>query len=382
MDCPHFSAKRCTSCQWLAQPYSVQLNAKQQHLQQLLAPFMPQQVFSPVASEEQGFRYKAKMVICGTAAQPVLGIVNSQGHEIDLADCPLYPSAFQPLFELCREFICRANLTPYDVKTRKGELKFILLSQSRHYGHFMLRLVLRSRNCEASIRKHLPWLLLQNPALTVCTINLQPQPAALLEGPEEIVLTAVAELPEKLNQVPLYLQPQSFFQTNPAMAAALYQTAADWVQQLEGQKEEIVRIWDLFCGVGGFGLHLMNSERELTGIEIAPAAIASARRSAAEMGFSRVQFQALDSAAFASAARQAPDLLMVNPPRRGLGKALCADILRLAPRWLCYSSCNAETLAADLAQLKGYQLIKVQLFDMFAHSSHYEVLTLLQLQQT
>ena len=81
------------------------------------------------------------------------------------------------------------------------------------------------------------------------------------------------------------------------------------------------------------------------------------------------------------AAAQAPDLLVVNPPRRGLGEALCQDIQRLAPHWLIYSSCNAQTLAQDLTALPDYKLLKVQLFDMFAHSSHYEVLTLLQRQR-
>ena len=80
----------------------------------------------------------------------------------------------------------------------------------------------------------------------------------------------------------------------------------------------------------------------------------------------------------ATAAAQAPDLLVVNPPRRGLGKALCQDIARLSPRWLLYSSCNAQSLAQDLVALADYKLMKVQLFDMFAHSNHYEVLTLLQ----
>ncbi|KKO47927.1 23S rRNA methyltransferase, partial [Arsukibacterium sp. MJ3] len=139
------------------------------------------------------------------------------------------------------------------------------------------------------------------------------------------------------------------------------------------------QIWDLFCGVGGFGLHLVRPGQKLVGIEIAPAAIASATRSAAAMGLQNVSFQALDAIAFANAAASAPDLLVVNPPRRGLGAALCQDVQRLAPAWLLYSSCNAKSLAEDLQHLTDYTLLKVQLFDMFAHSSHYEVLTLLQI---
>jgi len=377
MHCHHFAANRCQSCHWLDKPYAEQLALKQQQLTALLAPFMPEETLSPIASAEQGFRYKAKMVVLGSVEHPLLGIVNAQGQSVDLADCPLYPATFAAVFTLCKAFVFRANLTPYDIASRRGELKFILLSQSLHSGRFMLRFVLRSKNCLAAIQKHLPWLMQQLPALEVCSVNLQPLAAAVLEGEEEILLTGQGVLAEQLNNTPLYLQPQSFFQTQPVMAARLYQTAADWAAALQQKQGEFDQIWDLFCGVGGFGLHVAKPKQRLLGIEIAPAAIASASRSAAELGFSRVQFQALDSAVFANAAQQAPDLLVVNPPRRGLGSALCQDIERLAPAWLIYSSCNAQSLAQDLARLKQYRLVKVQLFDMFAHSNHYEVLTLL-----
>lgn len=381
MNCHHFSAGRCLSCHWLDRPYAQQLQQKQQQLEQLLQPFSPAEMLAPVASALQGFRHKAKMVVSGTVTEPVLGIIGSDKQAVDLTDCPLYPATFQSVLDVCKDFIRLARLEPYNIATRRGELKFILLSQSLAHGQFMLRLVLRSKNCVASITKHLGWLQQQLPELAVCSVNLQPVPMAQLEGDEEIVLTAQQVLPEKLNTIPLYMQAQSFFQTNPVMAAALYQTAADWVNTLIPQSQRH-DIWDLFCGVGGFGLHLATSQTRLTGIEIAPAAIASARRSAQELGFSNITFQALDSATFAQAAEKTPDVLVVNPPRRGLGDALCADISRLAPQWLLYSSCNAVTLAADLARLPQYSLLKVQLFDMFAHSSHYEVLTLLRLQHS
>lgn len=385
MYCAHFVADRCHSCQWLDKPYQTQLALKQQQLAQLLLPLQPFQLLPAVTSAEQQFRYKAKMVVLGTSEQPLLGIVNPQGDALDLADCPLYPPSFSPVFSALKDFIKLAKLQPYQVAERRGELKFILLSQSQHSGRFMLRFVLRSKNHLAVIQKFLPQLLTQLPQLEVVSINLQPQHAALLEGAEEIVLTEQKLLREQLNQVPLYLTPQSFFQTNPTVAAALYRTAAAWALELQQQGEPLTQLWDLFCGVGGFGLHLASGLKQqtqqapsLVGIEIAAAAIGSARQAAAELGLTQVSFQALDSAAFASAAAQAPDLLVVNPPRRGLGAALCQDISRLQPRWLMYSSCNAQSLAADLQQLTGYQLVKVQLFDLFAHSSHSEVLTLLK----
>lgn len=374
MNCVEFLAGRCHSCNQLSVPYPEQLAKKQQQLATLMTPFAEAQLLPAVASREDGFRTKAKMVVSGSKEQPVLGILND-GVAVDLSACPLYPAAFAPAFSLLKGFIQRAALTPYQVEQKQGELKLILLSQSQASGRVMLRFVLRSKNCLASIQKHLPWLQQQWPELAVCSVNLQPVHMAVLEGPEEILLTSEELLREELNGIPLYLTPQSFFQTNTAVAAALYATAEEWAEAIPGQ-----RLWDLFCGVGGFGLHLARAGRwQLTGIEIAPKAIASATRSASELGLSRVSFQALDAAAFAKASVQAPDLLVVNPPRRGLGAALCQSVMTLQPAWLMYSSCNPDTLARDLAWLNtDYRLLKVQLFDMFPHTEHAEVLTLLQ----
>ncbi|MXG38032.1 methyltransferase domain-containing protein, partial [Escherichia coli] len=124
-------------------------------------------------------------------------------------------------------------------------------------------------------------------------------------------------------------------------------------------------MWDLFCGVGGFGLHCTTPEMRLTGIEIAPEAIASAKQSAAELGLTNLHFQALDSTQFATAEGEIPDLVLVNPPRRGIGRELCDYLCRMAPPFIIYSSCNAQTMAKDIARLPGYRVEWVQLFDMF-----------------
>jgi len=374
MLCPFFAADRCRSCSAMATPYSLQLQAKQQQLQQLLAAFLQAELLPPVPSAGRHFRNKAKMVVLGSAEAPVLGIIDQQQQPLDLTACPLYPAAFASAFAHIVAFIRLVKLQPYDLQSKKGELKYILLTQSMASGRWLLRFVLRSQHQLAAIRKYLPQLQQQWPELEVCSVNLQPEHKAVLEGEQEFILTEAQMLAERLNDVPLYLQPQGFFQTNPQLAAQLYQTARDWTAELP-----LVRVWDLFCGVGGFALHLAKPGRSLTGIEISAAAIACASRSAAEMQLSDFHFQALDAAAFASAQQQSPDLLVVNPPRRGLGAGLCQTVSQLRPQWLLYSSCNPQTLAADLALLSDYQLLKAQLFDFFPHTSHAEVLCLLQL---
>lgn len=196
---------------------------------------------------------------------------------------------------------------------------------------------------------------------------------AIMEGETEIYLTDQQALAERFNDVPLWIRPQSFFQTNPTVASRLYATARDWVGQLP-----VRHMWDLFCGVGGFGLHCATPQMQLTGIEIAPEAIACAKKSAAELGLTRLHFQALDSTQFATAQGETPDLVLVNPPRRGIGKPLYDYLAQMAPRFIIYSSCNAQTMAQDIRHLPNYRIQRVQLFDMFPHTAHYEVLALLR----
>lgn len=371
MHCALYDADRCRSCQWLEKPYPQQISEKQSLLEHLLAQQAVGEWRAPVTSVEQGFRNKAKMVVSGSVERPVFGMMSRDGEPVDLCACPLYPASFAPVFAVLKPFIARAGLTPYNVARKRGELKFLLLTESTQ-GGMMLRFVLRSASKLEQLRAALPWLQQQLPQLTVISANIQPVHMAILEGEEEIALTPAQALTEKFNHVPLYIRPQSFFQTNPQVAASLYATARDWVAQLG-----VRSMWDLFCGVGGFGLHCASAEMQLTGIEINAEAIACARQSAQQLGLDQVSFAALDSTQFATSRDRVPELVLVNPPRRGIGAELCAYLSQMAPEYILYSSCNPHSMAQDIARLSAYEVSRVQLFDMFPHTAHFEVLTLL-----
>ncbi|WP_058913057.1 23S rRNA (uracil(747)-C(5))-methyltransferase RlmC [Entomohabitans teleogrylli] len=373
MQCALYDADRCRSCQWIELSVDQQIAKKMADLRQLLADSPPECWLPPVSGPERGFRNKAKMVVSGSVERPLLGMLKRDGSAEDLTDCPLYPPSFLPVFTVLKAFIPRAGLTPYNVARRRGELKYLLLTESRYDGAMMLRFVLQSTSKLEQLRTALPWLQAQLPQLKVISVNIQPVHMAIMEGPQEIWLTEQSALAERFNDVPLWIRPQSFFQTNPAVASALYAAARDWVRELP-----VTHMWDLFCGVGGFGLHCATPEMQLTGIEIAPEAIACARQSARELGLTRLAFQALDSTQFATGQQQVPELVLVNPPRRGIGQALCEYLNAMAPQYIIYSSCNARTMAQDIALLTGYRLVRAQLFDMFPHTAHYEVLSLLQ----
>jgi 23S rRNA (uracil747-C5)-methyltransferase len=395
--CAYFNSGACRSCTWLALPYTTQLRQKSQSAQAQLAAFTALHWLPPVASAEWGFRNKAKMVVSGTVQAPTLGILDARGAGVDLTACGLYPEALLAAFAPIKQLIMRLALAPYDVARRQGELKYILLTHSQADNRLMLRFVLRSKNRLADIRADWPNLSAQLPQIAVFSVNIQPVHQAILEGDEEIIISPQHTLLIKLNGLPFYLRPRSFFQTNTNVAARLYAAARDWVAALAPKT-----LWDLFCGVGGFALHCAPFvSGEVTGIELSAEAIASAQQSAAELGLTQAQFRALAADDFVVMAANLPELIVVNPPRRGLGVDLCrflnqaaalhptglttAKLADAAPgvpsgavRWVLYSSCNPESLARDLALMPNLTPIRAQLFDLFPHTAHSEVLVLLE----
>ena len=196
---------------------------------------------------------------------------------------------------------------------------------------------------------------------------------AILEGDREILLTDAATLPMRLNGVELLLRPQSFFQTNTAVAAALYRQAAAWVAEVAPSS-----VWDLYCGVGGFAVHCADGVRDVVGVEVSAGAVASAEATRDLAGLRHVRFVTDDATAFALRAEAGPDLVVVNPPRRGIGAELAGWLDRSRVQHVVYSSCNAVSLARDLAAMPGLRLRAARVLDMFPQTSHYEVVTLLE----
>ncbi len=370
MQCAYYDAAACRSCSELPTAYDVQLAAKQascravlgEHAQRPGLTWLP-----PVASAEQAFRNKAKMVVTGPVDAPTLGILDPAGTGVDLRWCPLYSSAMHEVLGVLAGFVARAGLTPYDVGSRRGELKHLLVTESPD-REFLVRCVLRSSEALPRIRKHLDALLSEAPRIAVVSVNFQPEHKAVLEGEHETVLTERETLPMRVNDVVLHLRPRSFFQTNTEVAAALYRQAASWADRVEPAS-----VLDLYCGVGGFALHLAAPGRRVRGVEVSDEAVASATSSARA-----AEVDAEFSCADAAAADLDADLVVVNPPRRGIGVDLAARLDASGARHLVYSSCHAASLARDLSAMPSWTPVEAVVLDMFAHTNHYEVALLLE----
>jgi 23S rRNA (uracil747-C5)-methyltransferase len=243
----------------------------------------------------------------------------------------------------------------------------------------MIRFVLRTAHEIPRIRKALPRLVAALPRIAVVSVNLQPEHKAILEGETELLLTERSTLPMRVNDVVLGLRPNSFFQTNTAVAAALYRQAREWVEDRSPGS-----VWDLYCGVGGFALHCAGAAgagRQVLGVEVSPDAVESARHSASRLGVhrcSRLTFVVGDARVVGASGHPAPDLVVVNPPRRGIGRELARWLDESSADQVVYSSCNVDSLERDLAAMPSFAARSARLFDMFPQTGHHEVLVLLE----
>lgn len=373
MQCSYFDAGLCRSCTLMGVPYAAQLAEKQRIVRELLAGH-PDAVWSPAAaSAESGFRAKAKMVVGGTAAQPTLGVLDGRGRGVDLRHCGIIAPGIRAAFAPLIATITAAGLEPYDVPARRGELKYLIVTEAAD-GGLMVRFVLRSRARLDALRRALPSLQQALPCAVVVTANLHPDHKAVVEGAEEVVLTEQSTLPMRVGDATLQVRPQSFVQTNTAIAGELYRQGREWVERVSPSS-----VWDLYCGVGGFALHVAAPGRTVTGLELSADAVESARLAADGMpGLSFVVGDATAALAGGLPGAALPDFVIVNPPRRGLGAALATGLESSGIPTIVYSSCNATTLARDLELMPAYRVHEARLFDMFPQSTHAEVMVLLE----
>lgn len=371
--CEYFADGRCRSCSFIETPLVRQLSEKDARSRRLL-PSIPEAAWLPIfESGERDFRNRAKLVVGGTPGRVTLGILDSARRGVDLRNCLIQEPAIRTIIPVLAEFIETSGLAPYDVAARRGELKFVHVTAAPS-GELMIRFVGRTQHSLDRLRKRVPELRRAIPNAVVISVNLLPEHRAVLEGEREEVLLG-STLPMQMNGVTLHLRPQSFFQTNSEVARALYAQASAWVE-----RSAPASLWDLYCGVGGFALSCAaHTGREVLGIELSSQAVASARRSAREAGI-RARFEAADATSYAlnASPEDAPDLVIVNPPRRGIGAELAAWLEQVDTRHVIYSSCNPESLARDLRAMPSLEPREARVFDMFPHTAHMEVMVLLQ----
>ena len=382
VDCP--VAGPCGGCSLRHLDYAAELRAKQESVLDAFRRIGGLEVpVLDILPSPDVDRYRNKVqfpVGIDKNGVPCIGFYAGRTHRIvPCPDCKLQPSVLNEIGNALCAFFARQGIRPYDEQSGKGLVRHIFLRRGAHSGQIMVCLV-----CTRAKLPHAEQLCTvlrgQFPAISTILLNVNAKNTNVILGSENHILYGPGYIEDTLCGVPVRLGPLSFYQVNTLAAERLYGVAAQYAQLTPDDT-----LLDLYCGMGTIGLSMAEQCRELIGVEIVPEAIESAKANAARMG----EAVAAKSRFFCADAGQAatqlaaeglhPDIVMLDPPRKGCDEATLSAVVRMAPRRVVYVSCNPATAARDAAWLErnGYHAEKVQPVDLFPRTKHCETVVLL-----
>ena len=382
VDCP--VAGPCGGCSLRHLDYAAELRAKQESVLDAFRRIGGLEVpVLDILPSPDVDRYRNKVqfpVGIDKNGVPCIGFYAGRTHRIvPCPDCKLQPSVLNEIGNALCAFFAQQVIRPYDEQSGKGLVRHIFLRRGAHSGQIMVCLV-----CTRAKLPHAEQLCTalrgQFPAISTILLNVNAKNTNVILGSENHILYGPGYIEDTLCGVPVRLGPLSFYQVNTLAAERLYGVAAQYAQLTPDDT-----LLDLYCGMGTIGLSMAGQCRELIGVEIVPEAIESAKANAARMG----EAVAAKSRFFCADAGQAatqlaaeglhPDIVMLDPPRKGCDEATLSAVVRMAPRRVVYVSCNPATAARDAAWLEqnGYHAEKVQPVDLFPRTKHCETVCLL-----
>ena len=377
VDCP--AAGPCGGCSLRHLSYKAELQAKHENVTDafrriggLDVPVLPT-VPSP---EVDRYRNKVQFPVGRDKnGQPCIGFYAGRTHRIvPCPDCKLQPGVLNEIGNALCAFFAAHGIQPYDEESGKGLVRHIFLRRGAHSGQIMVCLVCtraklpHSEELVAQLRE-------QFPAIATILLNVNAKNTNVILGSETHPLYGPGYLEDTLCGVPVRLGPLSFYQVNTLAAEQLYGIAAQYAQLTPDDL-----LLDLYCGMGTIGLSMVDHCRELVGVEIVPEAIESAKANAARMGdaiATKSRFFCADAGAAATrlaAEGLRPDVIVLDPPRKGCDEATLSAVVKMNPQRVVYVSCNPATAARDAAWLEqnGYHTEQVQPVDLFPRTKHVE----------
>lgn len=371
--CPAFGA--CGGCAWQALAYPAQLARKRARVRAALAGFAELEAIVP-SPAELGYRNKGKYVIARAEdGRVILGAYLPRSHQVvDTAGCHVVEPVIDRLARELARRLTASGLAPHDERLGTGVLRHAVI-RTGAAGRALICLVTTS-SARPSELLPIAEALVADPEVAGVSWAENDRPGGAIfdsRAAPPTTLAGDATVPEPLFGVEVALDATSFLQINRAQAHRMYADLA----ALTGAGEH-TRAVDLYCGLGGIAFALAAAGAAVTGIEVHEPAVLAASASARAAGLEpRVQFhtgRAADLPALASDA----DLLVVNPPRKGLDAETRAAVLALAPATIAYVSCNPDSLVRDLAAFTadGYRIERARAYDLMPGTAQIETLVI------
>lgn len=296
------------------------------------------------------------------------GYYRQNSHTIvPCGDCLLQPAIFSEITEKVMEFVNHHGITCYDETSGKGLLRHIYLRTNKKEDEILLTLVVYTEKFPKK-EQFIAEITARFPQIKGILLSINPNEGNVILGEKFVTLWGADYITDTLLGCEFAISAPSFYQVNHAATEVLYQIAGDMADIREGD-----RVADLFCGIGTIGICLCKDKKvaSLVGIEIIPEAVENAKENARKNGMENASFFCGDAN---HPALSDADIILVDPPRKGLESELIAQIARINPRKVVYISCNPATLARDLAlfQENGYTAGDVQPVNLFPRTAHCE----------
>ncbi len=386
-DCPVF--RQCGGCVFRHVTYDAELKYKEDFVRDAftrIGRISP--VFEPILGSEaalghpdtgrpSAYRNKAQYPIAMQDGKLVCGFYARHSHRvIPFMECLLQPQEFTEILQYLMPKLQNAGISAYDEQSHTGLLRHIYLRRGAHSGQIALCFVVRK-----SIRRNVQGLLadLQErfPAIVSITENINPDKTNVILGKTTQVLAGKPVISDTMCGNEIEISPQSFYQVNTCQAERLYGIAKDYAQLSGGEL-----LLDLYCGAGTIGLSMADRAGKVIGAEVIPQAVENAKENAVRNGVKNAEFFCGDAGEIAQQLQKqgtAPDVVVLDPPRKGCDMAAIEAVAQMSPDRIVMVSCNPSTAARDAALFteRGYIVEKVRAVDLFPGTSHVECVVLM-----
>lgn len=375
--------KRCGGCDLRHVEYKETLKMKQNAVQSLVNKTLKEKVkVEETEGMENPYNYRNKAQYpfgVDKEGKPVIGVFAKRTHEIiPIKECLIQNKKAEELAKFVLDFISENNISIYNEESQKGLVRHIVTKIGLKTNEIMLILVINGESI-AKEKELVSKVKEKFPEVKTIVKNINRENTNVIMGKENVNIYGDGYIKDKLGDFIFKISPHSFYQVNPVQAEKLYNIG---VEAAKIDKEDTV--FDLYCGIGTITLFMSKYAKKVYGIEIVEEAIKDANENARINNVDNTEFIAGDVEIvldrLINKEHIIPDVVMVDPPRKGLDNKSIENLLKILPKKLVYISCNPATLVRDLSKLEDkYKITMIKPVDMFPFSKHIECVSLLKL---
>lgn len=380
-DCETY--QRCGGCNLRHIQYNYTLIMKQNAVQSLVNKTLKEKIqVEETLGMEHPYHYRNKTqypVGTNEEGKPIIGVYANRTHKIiPIKQCRIGQPEAEEIAKWIMRYWDEHKLTVYQETTGKGLLRHIVIKKGWKTQEIMCILVINGKQIpkEDELANKLKK---QFPKIKTIVKNINTKNTNVILGTENINLWGEGIIHDQLGDYTFTISPLSFYQVNPEQAEKLYKIGVE-----EAKITNKDNVFDLYCGIGTISLFLAKKAKKVYGIEIVEEAIKMAKQNAKQNEIGNTEFIAGDVekvlAELIEVRKIIPDVVMVDPPRKGLDERSINNLLKIEAKRVVYISCNPATLVRDLAKLEDkYRVVKVKPVDMFPFTSHVECCSVLYL---